>query len=146
MTPSQTSIRKRSRRLTAMAIFVILFGLLTIMSGGAALFNAKAQALAGDVIGFVLWFNFLAGFAYVIAGAGLLATQRWAFWLSITIAAATLVVFAVFALQVWSGRSFEMRTVGAMGFRTLVWIITSYVAYKSRSGSARAQIQSCLAL
>jgi hypothetical protein len=128
---SASTTPKRSRWLTALAIFVILFGLLTIMSGGSALFNAKAQALAGDVIEFVLWFNFLAGFAYVIAGAGLLAAQRWALWLSIAIAGATLIVFAAFALQVWSGRSYEMRTVGAMGFRTLVWIITSIVAYRS---------------
>jgi hypothetical protein len=37
--------KKRLRFVTAMAIFGILFGLLTIVSGGAVLFNATAQAL-----------------------------------------------------------------------------------------------------
>ena len=86
MTPQA---QKRSRFVAGMAIFGILFGLLTIVSGGAALFNARAQQMAGNTIGFVLWFNFLAGSAYVIAGAGLLASQRWAVWLSMAIAAAT---------------------------------------------------------
>jgi hypothetical protein len=117
-----------------MAIFGILFGALTIVSGGSALFNATAQQMAGNIVGFVLWFNFLAGFAYVIAGAGLLASQRWAVWLSMAIAAATVLVFIAFGVQVLSGRSYETRTVIAMGFRSLVWIVTSVAAYKSRLG------------
>ena len=126
--------QKRSRFVMGMAIFGILFGLLTIMSGGSALFNAKAQEMAGNTIGFVLWFNFLAGFAYVIAGAGLLASQRWAVWLSMAIAAATVLVFMAFGVQVLSGRSYETRTVVAMGFRSLVWIVTAVAAYRSSLG------------
>ena len=126
--------QKRSRFVTGMAIFGILFGLLTIVSGGSALFNAAAQEMAGNTIGFVLWFNFLAGFAYVIAGAGLLASQRWAVWLSMAIAAATVLVFIAFGVQVLSGRSYETRTVIAMGFRSLVWIVISIAAYRSRLG------------
>ena len=126
--------QKRSRFVAGMAIFGILFGLLTIVSGGAALFNARAQQMAGNTIGFVLWFNFLAGFAYAIAGVGLLAAQRWALWLSMAIVAATVFVFLAFGVQVWSGRSYEMRTVVAMGFRSLVWIVISVAAYKGRLG------------
>ncbi|MEZ4618290.1 MAG: hypothetical protein R2867_22630 [Caldilineaceae bacterium] len=59
---------ERSRWVRAMSIVAILFGLLTILSGGRTLFNAEAQQLAGNYVPFVLWFNFLAGFAYVIAG------------------------------------------------------------------------------
>lgn len=125
---------KRSRFVMGMAIFGILFGLLTIVSGGSALFNATAQEMAGNIVGFVLWFNFLAGFAYVIAGTGLLAAQRWAVWLSMAIAAATVLVFVAFGVQVLSGRSYETRTVMAMGFRSLVWIVISVAAYRSLLG------------
>lgn len=122
---------KRSRWVTVMALVAILFGLLTIASGGRTLFNAEAQQLAGNYVPFVLWFNFLAGFAYVIAGIGLWTMQRWSLWLSLAITATTLIVFAAFGIQIWSGGSYEMRTVGAMGLRAIVWIITSAVAYKN---------------
>ncbi|MCB0121214.1 MAG: hypothetical protein KDE58_03160 [Caldilineaceae bacterium] len=122
---------ERSRWVRAMSIVAILFGLLTILSGGRTLFNAEAQQLAGNYIPFVLWFNFLAGFAYVIAGIGLWTMKRWGLWLSFAIATTTVLVFAVFGIQIGSGGSYEMRTVGAMGLRALIWIITSAVAYKN---------------
>ena len=78
---------------------------------------------------FVLWFNFLAGFAYVIVGFGLWAMQRWALWLSFAIAAATLLIFSALGLQIWSGGSYEMRTVAAMGLRAMTWLVISAVAY-----------------
>ena len=40
----------------------IAFGLVTLISGGSALFGLVDM---GAVVPFVLWFNFLAGFAYV---------------------------------------------------------------------------------
>jgi hypothetical protein len=128
---------RRSRWVTIMALFAILFGLLTIVSGGRTLFNAQARQLAGNYVGFVLWFNFLAGFAYVIAGIGLWTLQRWSVWLTYAIAAATLIVFAAFGIQIWSGSSFEVRTVGAMGLRAIVWLTTSAVVYKNLSPTAQ---------
>ena len=55
----------RTRSLTVAAIIAVIFGLLTIVSGGRALFGGADM---GAVVPFVLWFNFLAGFAYVAAG------------------------------------------------------------------------------
>ena len=51
------------------AIFIaIVFGIMTIKSGGAVLFtDGEARLAAGDYVSFVLWFNFLAGFLYVVA-------------------------------------------------------------------------------
>ena len=119
---------KRSRWIGATALFAVLFGLLTIISGGSVLFNAEAQQLAGNYVGFVLWFNFLAGFAYIIAGVGLWRLQRWSMWLSFSIAVATLIVFATFCLHILSGGSYEMRTVAALSLRTVVWLTISAVA------------------
>jgi hypothetical protein len=118
----------RTRSLTVVAILAIAFGLLTIVSGGRALFGGADM---GDVVPFVLWFNFLAGFAYVAAGLGLWFRTGWATGLSMAIALATAAVFATFLWQVWTGIPYESRTVGAMGLRLIVWVMISIVAVRS---------------
>jgi hypothetical protein len=106
-----------------LGVVAVLFGLLTIISGARVLFGDVAvRAAAGAVVPFVLWFNFIAGLAYVAAGLGLVMRKRWAVWLSIVIAAATVLVFAAFGLHVWNGGAYEPRTVAAMSLRSIVWI------------------------
>ncbi len=121
----------RSRSVTASAIIAVIFGLLTIFSGGRALFGGADM---GAVVPFVLWFNFLAGFAYVVAGLGLWYRTSWAASLSIFIALATAAVFATFLWKVWSGTAYEARTMGAMGLRLATWVVISIVA--ARGGRA----------
>ena len=122
----------RTRSLTVVAILAIAFGLLTLVSGGRALFGGADM---GAVVPFVLWFNFLAGFAYVAAGLGFWFRTDWATVLSIAIALATAVVFAAFLWNVSKGVAFEARTMGAMGLRLVVWVIISIVAIAT--GKAR---------
>jgi hypothetical protein len=76
----------------------------------------------------VLWFNFLSGFVYVLAGVGIAMGRRWAVTLSIILAAAIAAVFALFGLHVYQGAAFEVRTVGAMSLRLLVWVAIAAVA------------------
>ena len=126
-----TSTSKHTIAIRATAFVAIAFGLLTLKEGGAVIFgDAAARAAAGDYVPFVVWFNFLAGFAYVIAGIGLWMRQRWAGWLAISIAAATALAFAAFGLHMLSGGAYELRTAFAMGFRTLVWSLISVVAWR----------------
>lgn len=116
--------------LTVAAVVGILFGIITVVSGGRALFGGpEAAAAVGNAVPFVLWFNFMAGFAYVIAGTGLMLRKRWATWLSVTIALATIAIFAAFGLHIVTGGAFEMRTVGAMSIRTLVWLVITRIAW-----------------
>jgi hypothetical protein len=105
-----------------------MFGLLTIVSGGRALFGGPAAgAAAGDAVPFVLWFNFLSGFVYALAGIGIALGRRWAVTLSIGLAATIAAVFALFGLYVLQGAAFEMRTVGAMSLRLIVWVAIAAV-------------------
>ncbi len=121
----------RSKVLTAVAMVAVLFGVLTIYAGGRALFGgAEARAAVGNAVPFVLWFNFLAGFAYIMAGIGLIFRQRWAVWLSAAIAVATLVIFSAFGVHVVQGGAYEMRTVGAMTLRSLVWLSITAIALR----------------
>ena len=112
----------------------IAFGLLTLISGGSALFGAVDM---GAVVPFVLWFNFLAGFAYVIGGLLLMTGHRLALPAALTILIATATVFAVFGWRVFAGDAFEMRTVGAMTLRTFFWAAMVWVAMKARGRKSR---------
>lgn len=108
-----------------------LFGMMTIKEGGFVLFwSETARDAAGDYVPFVLWFNFLAGFLYVVAGYGLIRLRRWAAGLSIAIALMTALVFLAFGVHIASGGAFEQRTVAAMSLRTLFWIVVSWLAHR----------------
>lgn len=110
------------RHLRILAIVAIIFGALTILSGGRALFGgAQAQAEIGNAVAFVLWFNFLAGFAYVLAGAGIWRGRRWAVSVAGWLALATGLVALAFGLHVMTGGAYEMRTGGAMALRLAFW-------------------------
>ncbi len=120
LTPTMTI---RPRWAMAAALAATLFGLVTVFVGGKTLFGgAEGRAAAGHFVPFVLWFNFIAGFAYIVAGAGLLLWKRWAALLSAAIALTTVIVFFAFGVHILNGGAFEMRTVGAMIIRSAVWI------------------------
>jgi uncharacterized membrane protein (DUF2068 family) len=126
--PSHTP---RGVSIWTISLIAVGFGLLTIKEGGTILFgDAAARAAAGNYVPFVLWFNFLAGFAYVVAGIGLWRQQRWAAWLAVAIAVATALTFAAFGAHVASGGAYEQRTVIAMSLRTLVWTAIAVLAYR----------------
>jgi hypothetical protein len=114
---------RRGIWLRVIALLAIGFGLLTLKEGGATLSgDSAAVTAAGNVVPFVLWFNFVAGFAYVAAGAGLWLRRRWAAWLALAIAATTALAFAALGVHVASGGAYEQRTVAAMTLRLLVWL------------------------
>lgn len=121
----------RSIGIWIITIIAVVFGLLTIKSGGAVLFvEGSAREDAGNYVPFVLWFNFLAGFAYILAGAGLFMQKHWAAWLSIFIVGATIVVFTLFGLHILNEGMYEVRTVAAMSLRTFIWAIIALYAYR----------------
>lgn len=128
MTPSS---QRRGLCARVISLVAIGFGLLTIREGGAILFgDAAARAAAGNYVPFVLWFNFLAGFAYVVAGAGLWTMRRWAVWLATAIAVTTALVFAAFGVHIHYGGAFEPRTVIAMILRTGIWVAIAAIAWR----------------
>jgi len=114
------------------AFLSVGFGLLTVIVGGRALFgDAAARVAVGNAVPFVLWFNFLCGFAYVAAGIGLYRWTRWAALLSAAIAVSTLVVFGAFLSHIALGGLFETRTIGAMILRSTVWCAIAIPACRS---------------
>tara|TARA_B100001939_G_scaffold342104_1_gene352712 strand:- start:7608 stop:8051 length:444 start_codon:yes stop_codon:yes gene_type:complete len=123
--------RKHRIWLRAAGVIAVLFGLLTIREGGTVLLWSEWARLAvGNYVPFVVWFNFIAGFAYVAAGLALWFQWRWAGLLTFTIAAITLAVFAIFGMYVAGGGVYEMRTVVAMSLRSLIWIVLAMIVYR----------------
>lgn len=129
------SRRRHAAWLRALSIVAVGFGLLTLREGGMTLGGDEdAAKAAGNYVPFVLWFNFLAGFAYVVAGIALWLGRRWAARLAIGIAVATAIAFAAFGLHVYFGGAFEMRTVVAMSLRTAVWAAIAAASWRLLSG------------
>lgn len=99
-----------------------VFGLATLSASSSVLFGPDtARALAGDVVLFVVWFNFLAGFAYLAAALGLWRGRLWGHRLAILIALATAVAGLAFAIVALSEAPVEPRTGMALAFRFAVW-------------------------
>lgn len=128
---------KSERILKWLAIAAIAFGILTVFSGGRALFGGmEARAELGNIVPFVLWFNFLAGFVYVLAGVALLRSKRWAAPMALLLAVSTVLVFLVFAVHIVAGGAFEARTVGALSLRSLFWTAVALVALRAMKATA----------
>ena len=129
---------KPSWLLRTAALFAAVFGALTIRSGASVLFRGEMALTAGSYVPFVVWFNFLAGFAYLGAGVGLWLGRRWAAWLAVALAVATLVTFAAFGIHVAGGAAFESRTVWAMVVRSATWVAIALLACRAAGCGRRA--------
>ncbi len=116
----------------------IAFGIATLAEGGGVLFGGpQARAAAGNVVPFVLGFNFGAGFVYVATGVAVLAGRGWASWMARGLAVATAIVFVAFGLHVFGGGAFEQKTAVAMTLRTGFWVVQALVLPRLfRAGSA----------
>ncbi|MCC7442698.1 MAG: hypothetical protein IT285_13770 [Bdellovibrionales bacterium] len=116
-------------------VFCLLFGAMTLKEGGTVLFvdGADRQA-AGNYVPWVLWFNFLTGFAFIAAGLGMWRKKKWVTRLTPLMAAMSVVVLISFLLWVATGGSHETRTLVAMPLRTVIWLGLAFwsVRFKGR--------------
>ncbi len=131
----------RPRWAVALAVLAGAFGFLTLKSGGEVLFiDGAVRQAAGQYVPFVLWFNFLAGFAYMAGAAGLALWRPWVVPLTIAITASTVVVFAALGVWIVIGEVFEIRTVGAMALRSLVWLGIALALRRNNPNSASSAV------
>jgi len=115
-----------------MAVAAIAFGVVTVLTGGRALFGSlETRADFGKAVPFVLWFNFLVGFVYIVAGVGLLLCRHWAVYTSLFVAVSTILVFVAFGVHVIGGGAFERRTIFALTIRSLFWMAVTIVSIRA---------------
>jgi hypothetical protein len=102
----------------------LFFGTATLVEGGTVLFgDPAARAAAGQIVPFVLVFNFGSAFVYLATGAATLTGKPWAVWLARLLAASTALIFGLLILHVVRGGAYETRTVGTMAIRTTFWVL-----------------------
>lgn len=124
---------KRPLLITSLSIVATLFGIATIKEGGTVLFTEAGNQNAGNFVPFVLWFNFFAGFAYILAGIMLFRLKSCSRKLSSVIAIATTIVFIIFGVHILNGGAYELRTVVAMTLRSGIWIAIALFALRAEA-------------
>lgn len=117
----------------------VVFGVATLLEGGTVLWGGPAaRAEAGNVVPFVLMFNFGAGFAYVAGGLATLLGRGWSILVARGLAISTLLVFAAFGVHVLSGGSHETRTLIAMTLRSGFWVAQALLLPRLLEGGRHA--------
>ena len=135
-----TKTKRQLIWLRVMSVIAMAFGLLTLREGGMVLYgNAAALSAAGNFVPFVLWFNFIAGFFYIICGIGLWLSRRWAVWLAIGLATSTALMFIAFGLHITLGGAYANRTIVAMSLRTTVWTVIALIAWLKLGSDSNQQ-------
>ena len=131
----KTTENKRSPGIWIVSFVAIAFGLLTLKEGGLTLFGPPQYAeAAGNYVPFVLWFNFIAGFFYILAGVCIFRQRQAGAILSMLIASLTVIVFGAFAVHIALDGAYEQRTLIAMSVRSLVWIVIAIFARRKLMG------------
>lgn len=132
---------RRSWPTTLLGVAAVVFGAATLREGGGVLFgDGTARLAAGHYVPFVVWVNFLAGFFYLLAGAGIVLGRSWAARLGVVLAAVTALTFAAFGVHVAGGGAFETRTVLALSLRTLFWTVVSWRACATAGCTGKSRL------
>lgn len=130
----KSDARRRPRWTRPVGIAAAVFGVATIASGAGALFcPEEIKSAAGAVVYFVLWFNFLAGFAYLVGAHALYFGRRRALGTAIAIAAATSLVAVAFVVYTTAGGAFSWRTPGALLLRVGFWAAIAWGLWPRRT-------------
>ena len=112
------------------AIVLIAFALLTLFMSSSVIFDwFGIRAKEGDYVPFIVWINFTAGFLYLIAAFGFINFQKWTLWILSATAALLFIALMGLLLHIDKGGAFELKTVGAMGFRIILTIVFAVLAY-----------------
>ncbi|MGB3342996.1 MAG: hypothetical protein WBA61_03710 [Aequorivita sp.] len=114
------------------AIVLIAFASATLFMSSSVIFDwFGIREREGDYVPFIVWTNFIAGLLYLVAAYGLLKAEKWAFWILIGTTLFLAIALVVLALYINSGGAFELKNVGAMGFRIALTIAFSVLTYYS---------------
>jgi len=124
--PTATSRKPMWRKIAGG--LAIAFGIATLVEGGGVLFGSPAAvAEAGDVVPFVLFFNFGAGFLYILAGVATLARHTPALWLARLLAVTSVGVLIALLVHIVAGEPYEPRTLVAMSLRSAFWVAQALI-------------------
>ena len=113
------------RRHRIAALLALVIGLLTVMEGSIVLLGLETKPY--PVLPWLLRYNVAMGFVSLAAGHGLWREQKWAWTLSRIVLACHGAVFFVLAGMYLFGKTVAVQSIGAMLFRTGIWIGINYM-------------------
>jgi len=119
-----------------LASVLATFGLLTLFLSSSVVFDLFGiRAKEGNYVLFVVWANFISSLLYLVAVYGIIKNKKWT--VPVLGASAIILILASTGLifHIKAGGLYEVKTIGAIIFRTLltfVFLILSYfLIYRS---------------
>lgn len=123
-------MKKNKILLYAISLVLIAFAGSTLFMSSSVIFDwFGIREKEGDYVPFIVWTNFIAGFLYLIVAYGFLTTKRWTFWILAGTILLLMLALIFLLLYINRGGVYEMKTLGAMGFRIILTLIFSVIAY-----------------
>ena len=107
------------------ALLALVIGLLTIVEGSIVLLGIETKPY--PVLPWLLRYNVAMGFVSLAAGHGLWREQKWADTLSAVVLACHGAVFLLLVGMHLLGKTVAMNSIGAMLFRTGIWILIDFM-------------------
>jgi hypothetical protein len=106
------------------------FGLLTLFLSSSVIFDLfDIRAREGNFVLFVVWANFIASILYLIASFGWLKKKPWTSSLLALAVGILIAAFIGLMIHVSNGGLHEIKTIGAMTFRTTLTLTFAIIAY-----------------
>ncbi|MDX2471326.1 MAG: hypothetical protein QNL04_12205 [SAR324 cluster bacterium] len=118
---------KKFTPLKGLAIFMFIFGLLTVKSGGGVLFVDSIREVAGNYILPIVWFNFLAGALSLLVAPSLWLGKVWAPKVASAVFFAYLAMDLYLAVHIVTGGMYMEKTILAMAIRTTMWGLAGFL-------------------
>ena len=98
---------------------LLIFGAVTVFVSSAVLFDFfRIRAREGNFIPFIVWTNWLCGFLYLVTAYGIYRQKKWTLYGLVTALVLLVTATAVLIIHIKNGGLYEMKTLGAIAFRT----------------------------
>lgn len=114
----------------AAAFILGAFGLLTLFLSTSVIFDLfGVREMEGNYVLFIVWANFISSWLYLFSAYGFFKQKKWT---TILLGISTLIlIVAYFGLKshINAGGIYELKTVGAMIFRTSLSLVFTILAY-----------------
>ena len=119
-----------------LTLLLSLFGIVSVFMTSSVLFDwFGIRAKEGNYVLFIVYTNLVCGFIYLYSGYAIWKNKKSAIW-ALGLAVLLLVfAFITLGLYIREGGVYELKTVKAMSFRTLLTLailIISYVLLKKK--------------
>lgn len=113
------------------SVFVLTaFGLATLFMSSSVIFDLFGiRDKEGNYVLFVVWSNFACAILYFFSAYGFLKNKKWTIVLLAISAIILAAAFIGLKLHINAGGAYEMKTVGAMIFRTSFTVIFMLISY-----------------